>query len=154
METKTCSACKAEKPLAEFYKLKSGRLGVHAWCKGCFKKDQRARFERDPERKRRAQRAYDEQHRERIKEARLLRNYGLTLAQFHELLDRQHGRCAVCRCPIDLYVGRKKAICVDHAHDGTDRVRGLLCQSCNRGIGLLGDDIDRLQSAINYLRRT
>jgi len=39
---------------------------------------------------------------------------------------------------------------VDHCHEG-GQVRGLLCHNCNRALGLLKDDVDTLQKAIDYL---
>lgn len=72
--------------------------------------------------------------------------YGLTPEAYTEMLERQEGVCAVCRKP----PGRRR-LNVDHNH-ATGAVRGLLCPSCNRGIGLLGDDLDRLMDAVAYLR--
>ena len=44
-----------------------------------------------------------------------------------------------------------KHICIDHCHD-TGAVRGLLCRSCNLGLGMLGDNISGLQLAVKYLK--
>lgn len=47
---------------------------------------------------------------------------------------------------------------IDHDHTccrGCDKcVRGLLCGNCNRALGIFGDDIERIQRAIEYLERT
>ena len=58
-----------------------------------------------------------------------LKKYNLTLAQFDELLKIQDSKCAICLGP----PGTKKGFHVDHDHV-TDKVRGLLCHTCNQGM--------------------
>ena len=41
---------------------------------------------------------------------------------------------------------------LDHCHK-TDTIRGWICEKCNLGIGKLGDTIDGLMLAVNYLKR-
>lgn len=69
--------------------------------------------------------------------------YKLDVAQYSALLDRQDNACAICRQP---FTGTPH---VDHDHP-TGRVRGLLCERCNKGIGYLNDDPTLLISAAEY----
>ena len=80
----------------------------------------------------------------------LKRHYNITFAEYNILLESQNYRCAICR-RTDNSTARTKNFCVDHCHE-TGRVRGLLCNSCNRAIGLLGDNINTLSNAIDYLK--
>jgi len=41
---------------------------------------------------------------------------------------------------------------LDHDHD-TGRFRGWLCESCNKGIGFMREDIEAILSAADYLRK-
>jgi DNA-binding transcriptional MerR regulator len=84
----------------------------------------------------------------RVEFIRLLAKRGMTLADYEAMCVEQNDRCLICGQPCER--GR---LSVDHDHL-TDRVRGLLCRGCNFGIGLLGDDPDRLQAAAAYLRRS
>jgi hypothetical protein len=79
-------------------------------------------------------------------QARRLRKYGLTPANYEQMLGAQAGLCAICR--------RKPArhFCIDHCH-ATRVVRGLLCDACNRGLGDFGDEATRMRSAGDYLDR-
>lgn len=76
---------------------------------------------------------------------RQLAKYGLTLDTYQRLWDQQGGRCAICGVETP---GR--SLPVDHCH-ATGRVRGLLCQECNMGLGKLGDTLERMQQVIAYL---
>jgi hypothetical protein len=76
--------------------------------------------------------------------------YGITLADFNRLLHIQGYRCAICEASLKLK--SRQAYHIDHCHK-TDRVRGILCSGCNRGIGLLGDDEAGVMRALDYLRR-
>lgn len=60
----------------------------------------------------------------------LVKKYGITEAEYEELLRKQEGCCAVCKKQASHF---KRRLCVDHDH-GTGYVRGLLCYMCNRKI--------------------
>lgn len=80
----------------------------------------------------------------------LKRYYGLSPAQFEEMAKRQEGRCPLCDEAPRRCGGRRNALVVDHNHS-TGRVRGLLCNSCNRALGWFGDDLERVRRAVEYL---
>ena len=80
-----------------------------------------------------------------------LGRYGLTVQSYETLLDSQGGCCAICK-QVPTGVGRFGRLVVDHDHK-TGSVRGLLCCSCNRGIGWLGDLSERALAASVYLAR-
>jgi dCMP deaminase len=79
------------------------------------------------------------------RERYLTNNYGLTIAQYDIMSERQGNVCAICKQtePVGNLV-------VDHDHK-TGKVRGLLCNKCNRAIGSLQDDISVIRSASLYL---
>jgi len=83
-------------------------------------------------------------------ELHMKRNYGLDFAEYNKMLDRQNGVCAICNSsPPDNH---KKRLNIDHCH-ATGRVRGLLCDACNRALGLLKDSPNLMLKAISYLAR-
>jgi len=83
---------------------------------------------------------------------RALRSHGLTAEQYEELLAKQDGRCALCRCisPFLLHVDHDHSCCPGTYSCGRC-IRGLLCISCNRALGLFKDSVDMLKNAISYL---
>jgi len=89
-----------------------------------------------------------ELHKERIWQSKV-HSYGLTLDQYHAIVERQGERCAVCRKVI-APMGRDTHI--DHDHT-TGKVRGLLCSECNLGLGKFKDRPDVLRAAATYLER-
>jgi len=100
--------------------------------------------------------AYRQKNRPRQKEldrklnrAKRLRERGMSEEDFNSKLNQQEGKCAICDKPQDESI---KFLSIDHDHK-TNKNRGLLCSNCNRGIGLLQDDINILQSAIKYLKQ-
>lgn len=76
--------------------------------------------------------------------------YGLSDERYDEMLAEQAHRCAICRT--DKSVGISEKLHVDHDH-GTGRVRGLLCNACNNGLGRFRDDPALLRAAADYLER-
>ena len=75
------------------------------------------------------------------------RKYGLTKQDYIERWLRQDGNCALCFEP--LLRSRDKPV-IDHDHE-TGKVRGILHGTCNGGLGKLGDSIEGIRKALNYL---
>lgn len=72
--------------------------------------------------------------------------YSMSPEEFAELRDAQHDACAICIKKFE----KGRIIHVDHDHV-SGAVRGLLCRGCNQGIGMLEEDVETLQRAIDYL---
>jgi hypothetical protein len=86
--------------------------------------------------------------RECHKHTKRAERYGLSQSEYLEIYHSQQSMCAGC--------GIHESDCriahaIDHNHN-TGEVRGLLCNSCNRGLGLLKDDPDLLEHLASYLR--
>lgn len=131
-DRRACSGCERFLPLAQFGKPQSngaGRTYVPSRCLRC-----------------RADYSYLAMRRKQ------LAAYGITEEDFSRLMEAQGGVCAICGQPewVTRKDGKIRLLCVDHDHV-TGRVRGLLCANCNRAIGLMDDDADRLKKAIYYL---
>lgn len=81
--------------------------------------------------------------------------YGISYSDYLAMQLAQGGFCAICNSPetdIHSKTGEPQRLAVDHCH-ATGLVRSLLCGKCNKAIGLFGDDIERLESAIDYLKK-
>lgn len=116
-----------------------------------FHKSKRWRL-RNPDKAQKAVDSWADRNKERRKEIsrsyQLRNNYGITIEDYDNLLVSQSNRCAICNT--DKPTGKWKVFAVDHCHT-TGNVRGLLCNECNRGMGLLGDNPERLRLAAEYL---
>ncbi len=83
----------------------------------------------------------------KIREREIMK-YGLTTESYSEMLAKQGGKCRICGR--DRTDTRRGNLCIDHDHK-SGRVRGLLCQNCNTGIGMFSDDVSKMRAAIAYL---
>ncbi len=129
-ETRKCSQCRSTKPVAKFHKNKARRGGYQAYCKACIKENGAKRW-------------------------RATERYGLTGEQILQKLEDQDHRCAICGVHKDdaPNVGQTRSrigLVVDHNHD-TGEFRGLLCVTCNRFLGFMGDCPERIRKAAEYL---
>ena len=93
-------------------------------------------------------RAFRREHPELFWAQRIRNKYGLTVEAYSVALESQNGLCAICGDPPE----KGKRLRVDHHHQA-GAVRGLLCDRCNTGIGLLRDDPDIIEAAMNYVKR-
>lgn len=89
----------------------------------------------------------------RWKQTTWYRVMGWTESEYAHQLALQDNRCAVCQRVFDMSGGPRAPLSptFDHCHV-TGMGRGILCRSCNTGLGFFGDDPDRLDAAAAYLR--
>jgi hypothetical protein len=84
----------------------------------------------------------------RFSRLRKMKNRGVDVSgitpEMHDRLGPQGSACDIC--------GRTGPVAIDHDH-ATGKVRGLLCQACNKGLGMFGDNAALFQKAIEYLSR-
>jgi len=104
----------------------------------------RAQIKADPELR--------EKHVQRVRDRFYVDAYGITLEEYESLSAAQGDLCAICLRPQPEW-SRMQRLAVDHCHE-TGKVRGLLCDRCNRGIGLLGHHEERLRRAADYVTGT
>lgn len=78
--------------------------------------------------------------------------YGITPEQWREKWYEQGGRCAICGTD-EWNGGKDKRPHADHDHV-TGRFRGILCGSCNPGLGRFRHDPALLRAAADYLEAT
>lgn len=81
--------------------------------------------------------------------------YGLSVEEYERLLERSDNHCELCERELGMVKRSGLPIseaCVDHCHR-TGQIRGILCPTCNTGLGSFHDDPMLLLAAINYLKR-
>lgn len=86
----------------------------------------------------------------KVKGSQLKHAYGITLEEYQAMLRSQHHKCAAC--DVDLTQMPTNQIHIDHCHT-TGAIRGILCGSCNRALGLMRDNPVRLRKLADYVER-
>ena len=120
-------------------------------CDKCCTEN-RAKRARRREAARKAQQTKAERQTE-PRRKRFIGSHDITEEEYRSLLESQGGVCAICQNP-----PRTGRLVVDHDHTchkpwGCRKcIRGLICITCNSGLGKLGDDIAGLERALTYLR--
>lgn len=140
---KMCPDCGTEKPREAFYVDRKRADALHTYCKDCCKRRAKDAYARSDKAERaRIHREWVRANREHIRAYKTAQSLGVSVADVKALLVR--GRCEIC--------GAKESLRVDHCHMA-GRLRGLLCDPCNKGLGFFRDDPKRLRSALRYLKR-
>lgn len=130
-DKKQCLNCKEIKSLDNFNPQKGGKLGRRSRCKICLSKE-RSKYKE-------AKREWD-----------YLNKYGITIKEYNTMLKNQNGCCQICGSSTPCKSRKDENLYVDHCHE-TGKVRGLLCNSCNRGLGYFKDNSNLLEKAKEYL---
>ncbi len=127
MNSKTCTKCNNTKPLFDFHKNHSGKYGYAQKCKQCALD-------------------YARNYRTNYYHRVYAGKYKISEDQVKELLSNEV--CEIC----GTQRPKHKRLCIDHCHT-TGKVRGLLCDMCNKMLGHVNDNVNTLENAINYLRK-
>lgn len=132
-----CIRCKKDKPITQF---SIGNGGARrSRCKECSNGYYNA---------------WAALNKDKIKDINKLKRikaeYGLSPSIVEQIWNEQNRQCAICKEYIELW---SKNTHIDHNHE-TGRVRGLLCLSCNTGLGHFKDNPNLLREAAAYLERS
>lgn len=165
---KCCTRCGGEKDPSAFYKNKHCKTGRETVCKACRTEQDRilrgvggegyakrlaatqAYKKREDVKER--NRAVSRMDSNRLKDrfGHIRRKFGLSPESYEYLLDVQNNSCLICNkefTPETRITGPN----IDHCHE-TQNIRGILCGTCNSGLGMFKDNIDVLKNAIKYLQ--
>jgi hypothetical protein len=126
--TKYCRDCQTERPLEDFHP-------TQPYCKPCMNV--------------RWSKWYNSKEHEYKRKRRLKINYGITHEEYESMFEARDGLCDICKRPESF---RGTLLSVDHDHE-TGKIRGLLCNNCNRALGLIGDSLEQAQRMVSYLER-
>lgn len=156
MITKTCSKCKLDKSLNNFYPRKRYKYKVDSVCKNCIssknknKKMTEEQLQKNKKKATNYRKNNSEKYKWSVKQC-IYKKLGLkiTKEEYDNMLQNQNGKCIICNNPP---LGFKKSLCLDHCHN-TLKIRGLLCDNCNAGLGKFKDNIEILKNAILYLEK-
>lgn len=162
LSAKTCRSCGASLPIDAFHRSNASRDGLQAECKVCRRayrnnsvESQRAssrrHYAKNPAKRMAATKLWRQRNAQASRFAKfrtsLRTAYGITVEKWAQMYDAQNRACAICLSRLEF----DRSTTVDHCHK-SGKVRGLLCQQCNRGIGMLRDDVAVLGRAIEYIK--
>jgi hypothetical protein len=142
---KICSKCKVDK-LVEEYHLVANSDKRRTICRDCVAERFRNWKSKNTEAVRNKWRIASRKYSRKpgYADTRKLKKYNLTLEQHTEMYDRQNGVCSIC--------GSDRTLVIDHCHK-TNKVRELICNSCNLGLGSFKDNPNLLLIAAEYLKK-
>jgi|ERR1035437_3116275 hypothetical protein len=176
---KTCTKCKIERDISLFAKRTGSSDGHGSWCKICcrlknnsdtykkhrqeyalseqgkqvdavYRKSEKYKKLRDDynhsDKRKAAKTKYlnSEKGKATTKNCSLRILYGITLEDYEIMYASQKGKCKIC----DTFF---EVLHIDHNHT-TNKVRGLLCNNCNNGIGRFFDSSILTERATEYLK--
>jgi hypothetical protein len=162
IHTKRCPRCGKDLPATEefFYYRDARKVRLHSYCKECCSQRNKAHWTAHKERCRRTNKIWRDAHKESIAKRKKewaranpdkitehnFKRYGITIETYTSMCVAQDNRCAICHLS-------ELKLHVDHDHK-TGLVRGLLCTSCNKMLGLAYDNPDILTEGASYLSRS
>lgn len=140
---RTCNVCKVEKPVSKCVPSKRYKGGYMPLCHECRAEYYRKRHANHND--------IRVAHIGRVRKSRILRTFGMSAADYAQMVERQDHKCALCRSDSNGRSDRYQFWNIDHDHK-TGKVRALLCHTCNITIGKFENLVDRvgLRAILDY----
>lgn len=164
LRMKQCTKCKKQKDIFKFSKNKSQKDGYCGWCKSCIsdylknygkdKKEKRKKYMKEYNKKykiflQKQKKEYRKKNPHKVKISKIQCYFKLTLKEATELYYKKlNGTCDICGKPES---SKHFLLSIDHDHK-TNKIRGILCNACNKALGGFQDDVQYLKNAIKYLK--
>jgi len=162
-ESKNCSKCGDMKPLDEFFNNESSPDGKYSQCRKCRKavykmnqekilEEKKSYYERNKEKKKASVKEYRKRKKAENPNWKKLKEMAYKTGKSFEEVEqwfnkqwmKQQAQCSICGKVFS------DDDCIDHDHN-TNQLRGLLCPTCNAGIGMLKDSSELCLNASKYL---
>lgn len=134
---KRCSSCHQILPISSFGINRTTRDKLMRQCRVC----NNSRVNK-----------YNKNNSKRVYGKPAYLRHGLSRSAYENLMDKQGWSCAICNVKSDKFVIDHDHACCPGAYSCGNCIRGVLCHSCNSGIGFFADSVDRLTSAMLYLQ--
>ena len=146
---KKCGVCNKEKNRSDFYKRTISPDGLAYVCKLCDDKRHVEYRKANYERLAAKQKAWRDGNKKHVSQTKRKYKFGIDAQAQEKLLSSQNHCCAICK----IHESKcRRILAIDHDHR-TKKIRGLLCDNCNRCLGLLKDNLQVLKSAVEYLAK-
>lgn len=144
-----CKRCGIRQSRQNFY----DKLHKEARCKKCVSEIRKAKYLENKEEVIARVKKYRDANPEKIRDYKLKQAYGVGIEYFDSKLAEQNGVCAICKCDRKvLWRGKAVRMALDHDHNSNEP-RGILCLNCNRALGLLEEDPERMKNMIDYINK-
>jgi hypothetical protein len=145
---------------AEYYsknreKIRARRVNYYLDKKEYFQVKGKKRYVKNKDKMKEYNTAWSKKNPDNRRNTQLRHNFGISAKDYDVMFMIQNGLCAICEKPETVLIkktGKIKALSVDHCHK-TDKIRALLCNSCNFAVGNLKDDPIIADKAAAYLRK-
>lgn len=131
---KICPKCNETKPLSEFY----GKKKPSGWCKKCDRERSKAYYAANKEKAKEAHKKWVSNNKDKVAFTKAKSAYGISKEEYESL----EKVCVICGSTTNLRI--------DHSHQ-SGRVRGMLCDHCNKGLGFFKDNPTLLLRASDYI---
>ncbi len=149
MEKKSPEHCKHRHLLTgdNVLPMFKGAQGVR--CRSCFNARRRKHYAKNHSKIRKAANTWRKNNPDKVRKWKLKHEYALSPEDYEQILSAQGYCCAICS---RSFLDEKNKPVIDHDHQ-SEEVRGILCSSCNVGLGFLGDTLPNIEAACKYLSK-